>query len=42
VENEEMRNEHKVFVGKPEKKRPFGKARHRWEMQTKTSLRMRK
>jgi hypothetical protein len=24
-----MRNEHKIFVAKPEGKRPFGKPRHR-------------
>jgi hypothetical protein len=27
----EMRNVHKILVGKPERKRPLGTPRHRWE-----------
>jgi hypothetical protein len=27
----EMRNEYKIFNGKPERKRPFGRRTHRWE-----------
>jgi len=26
-----MRNAYKIFVGKPEWKRPLGRPRHRWE-----------
>jgi hypothetical protein len=26
----EMRNAYKIFVGKPEGKRPLGRPRHRW------------
>jgi hypothetical protein len=26
-----MRNAHKISIGKPEGKRPFGRPRHRWE-----------
>jgi hypothetical protein len=27
----EMRNEHKILIGKPEEKRPLGRSRRRWE-----------
>jgi hypothetical protein len=27
----EMRNVHKIFIGKPEGKRPLGRPRRRWE-----------
>jgi len=29
--NEELRNMYKIFVGKPEEKRPLGNSRYRWE-----------
>jgi hypothetical protein len=35
-----MRTRYKVLVGKPERKRPLGKARHRLGMQSQTSLNM--
>jgi len=28
---EEMRNVYKIFIGKPERKRPLGRPRHRWD-----------
>jgi hypothetical protein len=34
----EMRNEHKVFVGKPEGKRPHKRPRRRWEDNVKLNL----
>jgi hypothetical protein len=27
----EMTNAHKILIGKPERKRPLGRPRHRWE-----------
>jgi hypothetical protein len=27
----EMRNAYNILVGKPERKRPLGRSRHRWE-----------
>jgi hypothetical protein len=33
-----MRNAYKIFVRKPEEKRPCGKPRHRWEENVKMSL----
>jgi len=27
----EKRNTHKIFVGKPEGKKPLGRSRHRWK-----------
>jgi hypothetical protein len=27
----EIKNAHKILVGKPERKRPLGKHRHKWE-----------
>ena len=35
---EEGRGVHKVLVGKPEGKRPFGRPRRRWEDNIKTDL----
>ena len=35
---EEGRGVHKVLVGKPEVKRPFGRPRHRWEDNIKMDL----
>ena len=35
---EEGRGVHKVLVGKPEGKRPFGGPRHRWEDNIKMDL----
>jgi len=35
----EIRNAYKMLVGKPEGKRPFGRARHRWETNIRTYLR---
>ena len=35
---EEGRGVHKVFVGKPEGKRPLGRPRHRWEDNIKMDL----
>ena len=35
---EEGRGVHKVLVGKPEGKRPFGRARRRWEDNIKMDL----
>jgi hypothetical protein len=34
----EERTVYKVLVGKPEKKRPLSRLRHRWENGTKTDL----
>jgi hypothetical protein len=34
----EMRNAHKIFVGKPEGKIPLGKHRRRWKNNIKTDL----
>jgi hypothetical protein len=31
-------NASKVLVAKPERKRPFGRPRHRWEDNTKTNI----
>jgi len=28
---EDMRNSYKIFIRKPEGKRPHGRSRHRWE-----------
>jgi hypothetical protein len=36
---EEMRNIHKILVGKPEEKRPLGRPRHRWEDSIRMHLR---
>ena len=35
---EEGRGVHKVVVGKPERKRPLGRPRHRWEDNIKRDL----
>ena len=35
---EEGRGVHKVLVGKPERKTPLGRPRHRWEDHIKTDL----
>jgi hypothetical protein len=35
----ENRNAHKILVGKPEGKRPLGRARHRWVDNIKMDLR---
>jgi len=35
----EGRGVHKVVVGKPERKRPLGRPRHRWEDNIKMDLR---
>ena len=35
---EEERGVHKIFVGKPEGKRPLGRPRHRWEDSIKIDL----
>jgi hypothetical protein len=35
----EMRNAHKIVVGKPERKRPLGRPRRRWEDNIKTDHR---
>jgi hypothetical protein len=34
----EMRNEYKILVGKPEGKRPLGRARRRWKGNTRMIL----
>jgi hypothetical protein len=34
----EIINVHKIFVGKPEGKRPLGKQRRRWEDNNRTGL----
>jgi hypothetical protein len=34
----EMRNEYKILVGKPERKRPLRRSRHRWEGNIKMDL----
>jgi hypothetical protein len=34
----EIRNVHKIMVGKPEVKRPFGRPRRTWEDNIKTDL----
>jgi hypothetical protein len=36
--HEEMRNVHKILVGKPEGKRPLGKPMHMWEDNIKMDL----
>ena len=36
---EPSRNAYKVFVGKPEGKRPLGRPRYRWEYNIKMDLR---
>jgi hypothetical protein len=33
-----MRSEYKIFVGKPEGKRPLGRPRHRWEYNIRIDL----
>ena len=38
VRKEEGRGVHKVFVGKPEGKRPLGRPRRRWEDNIKIDL----
>ena len=35
---EEMRDVHRVLMGKPERKRPFGRPRPRWEDNIKIDL----
>jgi hypothetical protein len=35
----EMRNVHRILVGKPEGKRPFGRHRHRWKVNIRTGFR---
>jgi hypothetical protein len=35
----EMRKAYRIFVGKPEGKRPFGKPRRRWECNIRMVLR---
>jgi hypothetical protein len=35
----DMRNSHKMLLGKPEGKRPLEKPRYRWEYNTKMDLR---
>jgi hypothetical protein len=35
----EMTKEYKIFVGKPERKRPLGRPRHIWEDDIKMNLR---
>jgi len=35
----EMRNAYKIFVGKPEGKRPLGRPRRRWEDNIRLDLR---
>jgi hypothetical protein len=35
----EKRNTYKIFVGKPEAKRPFGRPRRRWKDNIRTELR---
>jgi hypothetical protein len=35
----EKRNAYRVFVGKPEGKRPLGRPRRRWEVNIKMDLR---
>jgi hypothetical protein len=35
----EMRSVYKIFVGKPEGKRLFGRRRHRWEDSSRKDLR---
>jgi hypothetical protein len=34
----EMRNVYKILVGKPERKRPFGRPRRRWEVDIRMDL----
>jgi hypothetical protein len=36
---EEVRNAYRIFVGKPEGKRPLGRLRRRWEDNIKMELR---
>jgi hypothetical protein len=35
----EIRNSYKILVGKPERKRPLGRPRRRWEDNIKMNLR---
>jgi hypothetical protein len=35
----EKRNAYEVLMGKPDRKRPLGRPRHRWEENTETVLR---
>jgi hypothetical protein len=35
----EMGNACKILIGKPERKRPLGRPRHRWEDDTRMDLR---
>jgi hypothetical protein len=35
----EMRNAYKILVGKPERKSPLGRSRHRWEDNIRMYLR---
>jgi hypothetical protein len=35
----EMRNAHNILVGKPERKRPLGRPRHKWEDNIRIDLR---
>jgi hypothetical protein len=37
----EIRNAHKILVGKPVEKRPVGRSRSRWENKIKINLRER-
>jgi hypothetical protein len=34
-----MRNVYKILIGKPERKRPFGRSRHRWEDNARMNIR---
>jgi hypothetical protein len=34
----ESRGEYRVLVGKPERKRPFGRPRHRWQDNIRLNL----
>ena len=36
---EQSRNAYRVLVGKPERKRPLGRPRHRWEDNIRMDLR---
>jgi len=38
----EIRNAYKIFVGKPEGKRPLGKPRRRWKNNNRMNLRERR
>jgi len=35
----EMRNAYKMLIGKPEGKRPLGRPRHKWEYNSRMTLR---